>query len=108
MKPGFIITILTFLALYSGGCKKCYQCQDTCKKCVLTDSIFVVSTKVVCSDSFSSIPAFDAAIAADSALGYVCTATASAHNKNFCSNKPGNQDYLNYYNEGGTANCTAK
>ena len=108
MRQSFIITLLIAAALYFGGCKKCYQCQDTCKKCVLMDSTFIVATQVICTDSFSSIPAFNAAIAADSALGYVCTATTPSYNKNFCSNKPGDQDYLNYYNQGGTAVCTAK
>ena len=85
----YVLPIIFFVStLYWTGCKKCYQCHDTCKKCVLMDSIFIVSTQVICTDSFSSISAFNAAVSADSAMGYVCTATTSAYNKSFCSNKP--------------------
>lgn len=108
MKRAFILIALISSIIYWSGCKKCYQCQDTCVKCVLMDSGVVILTQVICSDSFSTLPAFHAAVSADSAMGFVCSATASAYNKNFCSNKPGETDYLNYYNEGGTATCTAK
>lgn len=105
--------ILAFLTLTAAiilwpGCQKCYKCQNTCQKCVLTDSSGHVYTRTVCVDSFTNIGAFNETIAKDSALGFVCTAGDPTYTHEFCSNKPGTKTYPTYFTEGGRATCTPK
>ena len=89
------------------GCKKCYHCQNACERCVYTGSNFTLS-QTVCRDSFTTVAEYDTTIAINTALGYVCTATAPTYNEDFCVNKPGEANYPDYYNKGGRVTCTPK
>jgi hypothetical protein len=62
----------------------------------------------LCQDSFASSEQFLLAIAADTAMGYICTSTGSTYNQTFCSNKPGETYYPTYYDMGGRLTCTEK
>jgi hypothetical protein len=104
----FLFVILLFaVVIYSAGCKKCYTCQNSCLQCVATYNGHVFS-QVLCRDSFSTDAAYNAAVANDTSLGYVCSATAPTYVYHFCVNKPGEANYPGYFDHGGRAPCTAK
>lgn len=97
---------VTFIISFS-ACKKCFHCYNSCQQCVITinNRNFY---ETLCVDSFNSKAEFDAAIAADTALGYVCGPTASTYDYEYCTNQPGKDSYLNYYTKGGRATCEEK
>jgi hypothetical protein len=67
-----------------------------------------VFTHVLCKDSFNTASQYNAAIAADTSIGYTCTATAPTYDYDFCTNQPGKDSYLNYYNKGKKVTCDEK
>jgi hypothetical protein len=99
------VCILFILTIWSYSCKKCYTCTNTCQLCAYQDSAGAAVQFTLCQDSFASNQQFQAAIAADSALGFVCRAAASTYNESFCTNKPGEAYFPGYYNRGGRVNC---
>jgi hypothetical protein len=101
--PAFIVTVL----LFSAGCKKCYRCFNECVQCtvVVNNNTF---GHVLCQDSFNTPEQYQAAIAADTGLGYTCVSTASTYDYDFCTNEPGKDSYLNYYNKGKKVTCNEK
>jgi hypothetical protein len=107
MKKGLFFIALFVSILYWAGCKKCYSCQNSCKLCTLTISNHAF-TQTICRDSFATEASYQAALAADSADGYVCTATSPTYSRDYCVNQPGDKSYLDYYNQGGRATCTPK
>jgi len=107
IKKTLFLAALFAVIIYSAGCKKCYTCQNTCVQCLATYNGHVFS-QVLCRDSFGTDAGYYAAIAIDTGLGYRCTTTASTYKYDFCVNKPGEEDYPNYFNHGGRAPCVAK
>jgi hypothetical protein len=99
------VCFLFMLSIWVNSCKKCYTCTNTCQQCTYRDSGVVVIQFTLCRDSFASDQQFQAAISADSALGYFCTATTPTYNESFCSNKPGEAYFPSYYNRGGRVTC---
>ncbi|HWB61926.1 MAG TPA: hypothetical protein VG603_00340 [Chitinophagales bacterium] len=108
MKKALFLFAIAAFVLYSTGCKKCYHCQNTCTLCVYSDSIIQNYQQKFCNDSFSSESAYMAAIAADTALGFVCAETASDYSQDYCVNKPGQDEYKDYYDRGGRVPCSPK
>jgi hypothetical protein len=107
MKKALFVVSLFAVIIYSAGCKKCYTCKNSCVLCAATYNGHTF-TQVLCNDSFSTTSEYNAAIAADTSLGYRCTTTTSTYNYDFCVNKPGEQDYPAYFDHGGRAPCVAK
>jgi hypothetical protein len=109
MKKLLFALSLFALVVYWSGCKKCYNCHNSCLQCDLSRGGHTF-TQVICNDSFATVTQFSTAVSADTTAGWVCTSIASTYSYDFCSNKPGTQDdyYINYYNEGGRATCTPK
>lgn len=101
-----IITAAVFL-LWNAACKKCFHCFNDCQQCTLTVGTHSFS-HVLCRDSFATEQQYKAAITADSAYGYVCAATASTYNYDFCTNQSGEEPYPAYFNKGGKATCNEK
>ncbi len=107
MKKALFLLSLFAVVIYSAGCKKCYTCQNTCVQCIATYHSHVFS-QVICRDSFGTDAQYYAAIAADTMLGYTCTAGASTYKYDFCVNKPGEESYTSYFDHGGRSPCVAK
>ena len=107
MKKLLFLVVVFAVIIYSAGCKKCYTCQNACVQCLATYNGHTFS-KVLCRDSFGTDAQYNAAIAADTLQGYICTATASTYKYDFCVNKPGEENYPSYFDHGGRAPCTPK
>ena len=108
MKKALFVVSLFAVIIYSAGCKKCYTCSNRCVLCTATYNGHTF-TQVLCNDSFGTTSEFNAAIAADTNLGYKCNATSSTYNFDFCENQPGvKAGDTSYYNHGGRAPCTVK
>ena len=104
MKKILFLASLFVVIIYSAGCKKCYTCQNSCVQCLATYSGHTFS-QVLCRDSFGTDAQYNAAIAADTSIGYTCTATTPTYKYDFCVNKPGEEDYPSYFDHGGRAPC---
>ena len=106
-KTLFFLSLFLFI-IYWTGCKKCYTCHNVCTTCTFTYGGHAL-THVLCNDSFSTTAEYNAAIANDSSGGFVCVSSTPSYSHDFCVNKPGDEEhYVNYWNEGGRAVCTAK
>jgi hypothetical protein len=101
-----MISVSVFL-LSSSACKKCFHCYNECVQCIHTDSLQTLA-RTLCRDSFNSVALYNAAIAADTASGYICTSTASTYTYDFCVNKAGEETYPDYYNKGNKIKCDEK
>lgn len=62
----------------------------------------------LCVDSFGTKSEYDAAITADTSVGYVCNATTPTYDYDFCVNQPGEKSYPGYFNRGQRATCDEK
>jgi len=108
LKKLLFLLALGIVIIYTAGCKKCYTCQNTCVRCTATYGGHVFS-QVLCRDSFTSDAGYNAAYAADTSQGYVCTATSPTYTYTFCENQPGVKDGdTSYFDHGGRAPCTVK
>lgn len=102
-----ILLVSVLAALAVSSCKKCYTCTNECVQC----SIVVGSntfSHVLCKDSFETTTDYNAAIAADTGLGYSCNSIAPTYTYDFCVNKPGEENYVNYFDRGNRLTCTEK
>lgn len=103
-----ILLVIFFVGiLFSQGCKKCFRCYNECVQCSIVVNSHTFS-HVLCKDSFNTTQQYEAAIAADTALGYTCYAAAPTYDYDFCVNQPGKESYLNYYNKGKKVTCNEK
>lgn len=93
--------------IFISGCKKCYHCYNTCVQCsrVINNRTF---SKTLCIDSFATKAQYDAAIATDTSIGYVCNSTTPTYQYDFCSNQPGKDSYPGYFDQGGRSTCAPK
>lgn len=107
MKKLIFPTLLIGILVISGGCKKCYRCYNECVQCTITVNANTFS-HVLCKDSFNTAEQYQAAIAADTGLGYTCLTTAPTYDYDFCTNQPGKDSYLTYYNKGNKVTCDEK
>ena len=107
MKHLFFAFCLLAVAFSFSACKKCFHCYNSCQQCAVTINSHVF-TKTLCVDSFASKAEFDAAIAHDTTIGYVCAATAPTYDYNFCVNQPGEKSYPSYFDRGQRATCDEK
>ncbi|HRG90807.1 MAG TPA: hypothetical protein PLW44_17415 [Chitinophagales bacterium] len=100
------LSALTLIISFS-ACKKCFRCYNDCQQCILTinNRNFY---KTLCSDSFNTRSEYNAALAADSAYGYVCAPTSPTYDYDYCTNQPGKDSYTDYFTKGGRATCDAK
>ncbi|MBP6731471.1 MAG: hypothetical protein KA149_05395 [Chitinophagales bacterium] len=107
MRKAFILLLSLMLVFFISGCKKCYHCYNTCVQCsrVINNRTF---SETLCIDSFASKAQYEAAVAADTTIGYVCTTTTPTYQYDFCSNQPGKESYPTYFNQGGRSTCDAK
>lgn len=91
------------------SCKKCYTCTNECTRCfrVVSGNTF---EQTYCSTDtpYINMAQYKAQIAADSANGFTCNKAASNYTDEYCTNKPGEDPYKNYYNAGGKVSCTEK
>lgn len=103
-----ITTLAIFTVMLSfSACKKCYHCYNSCQQCsiVINSHTF---TNTYCVDSFATKAQFDAAISADTAIGYTCAETAPTYEFDYCANQAGKESYLNYFNKSNRATCNEK
>ncbi|MCW5908917.1 MAG: hypothetical protein KIS94_13720 [Chitinophagales bacterium] len=107
MKKLILPFIVLVVMAFSQSCKKCFRCYNECVQCniVVNNHTF---GHVLCKDSFNTTQQYEAAISADTSLGYTCFATAPTYNYEFCVNQPGKESYLNYYNKGKKVTCDEK
>lgn len=103
------LSLLVAIIIVTGfsSCKKCYKCVNECVSCSITVNSNVF-THTLCTDSFDTQAAYNAAIAADTGLGYTCLASSPTYEYEFCSTKEGEEQYLNYFNRGNRLKCTEK
>ena len=107
MKKIFLALVVVSVALNIVGCKKCFHCTNECVQC----SVTVGSNNfnhLLCRDSFNTVAQYNAAIAADTGLGYVCSPTTPTYDYDFCVNKPGEESYPSYFNKGNKVTCNEK
>ncbi len=102
----FVLLPLTAMLLAS-SCKKCFQCTNECVQCNITVGGNVFS-ETLCRDSFNTVAQYNAAIAADTGLGYVCSATTPTYDYQFCTNQAGKEPYPSYFNKGNKVTCHEK
>jgi hypothetical protein len=107
MNKALLLFFSVSLVFFISGCKKCYHCYNTCQQCTRIVSGRAFS-ETLCIDSFGSKAQYDAAIAADTAIGYTCAATTPTYDYDFCSNQPGKNSYPSYFNQGGRSTCDEK
>ncbi len=107
MNKAFILLSSLALLFFISGCKKCYHCYNTCQQCTRIVNGHAFS-ETLCIDSFGSKAEYEAAITADTSIGYTCTTTAPTYNYDFCSNQPGKETYPNYFNQGNRSTCDEK
>ena len=98
--------MINFLVV-SEGCKQCFHCYNECVQCTYTDSLQML-THVLCKDSFDSPAQYFTAVSADTSNGYICASAFPTYTHNFCVNKPGEDNYPDYYNKGKKINCDEK
>lgn len=105
-KIALAVLALTFLVSIN-SCKKCFQCTNECVECRITvgGNVF---RDVICRDTFNTVAEYNAAIAADTGLGYVCTPTTPTYDYEFCVNNPGKDSYPAYFNKGNKVTCNEK
>ena len=101
------MVFVSTLIISVSGCKKCFHFYNECVLCTYADSLQMVSRRF-CRDSFNTQSQFESAISADSAVGYVCSATASTYTYDFCSNQAGKGTYPDYFNQGNKIKCDEK
>lgn len=106
MKKLILLAPVLLLAAIS-SCKKCYTCTNECVQCAITVNSNTFS-HVLCKDSFATTADYNAAISADTGLGYICNSIAPTYTYDFCVNKPGEENYINYFNRGNRLTCTEK
>jgi hypothetical protein len=107
MKKFFPLLFLFLILLFAAGCKKCFKCYNECVLCSKTvNSHTFLDT--LCNDSYNNLPEFETAITFDTATGYVCNEMPSTYSYDFCVNKPGEEDYPNYFNKGKKVKCDEK
>lgn len=106
MKKFFLLLVFGIFLLGS-SCKKCFHCYNECVSCALTVGSHVFYDSF-CRDSFASDGAYNAAISADTSQGYVCSKAAPTYTYDFCVNKPGEEQYQNYFNQGKKSKCDEK
>ncbi len=107
MRKTFLALFAVLLLLFAGSCKKCFTCANECVRCSQTLNGHEFS-HTLCKDSFNTDAQFAAAISADSAIGFVCSPTTPTYSRDFCVNKPGEEDYPNYFNKGQKIDCREK
>lgn len=107
MKNIKVVLVSVALLLLANSCKKCFQCTNECVKCSITVGSNVF-TDVICRDTFNTVAQYEAAIAADTGLGYVCTSTAPTYDYDFCTNQAGKEPYPSYFNKGNKVTCNEK
>lgn len=96
------------LLLYSlPACKKCYTCTNECTRCTITVGNNSFS-ETFCKDTFANAAAYNARISADTAAGYVCALTSPSYTYEYCANKPGDEQYLNYFSKSNRVTCNEK
>lgn len=109
MKKLLLVLPLLAALIYYTGCKKCWNCQNSCEKCLLSDS-GVVITQLICNDDsdIGSEVQFEQAIQKSVSLGYNCVSISPTYSQSYCVNPPGDSSSLVYFDKGGRVKCTPK
>lgn len=82
----------SFIALVC-SCKKCYTCTNECIQCNLYQADSIADRQRFCSDSSF----YESKKSALEAAGYTCIQAPTNYKDDFCANKPGAENYLNYH-----------
>lgn len=109
MKKALLAGFALIMMVFMYGCKKCYTCKNECTRCaiVINGNTFQ-QTYCTTDTTFSNVAEYKSYIAQDSSDGYTCTVVGSTYEDEYCTNKPGEDPYKNYYNAGGKVSCTEK
>lgn len=91
----FAITLLISSVAVLNSCKKCHDCGNICKSCVLKDSAdVVIASRTLCADS-TNYGLKDSL----ATRGYICTDAPSTFVSSFCANNAAGDQFTTYYNK---------
>lgn len=111
MKKALLAAFALTMIVSIYGCKKCYTCKNECTNCAIVVNGNTFQRTYCSTDTAyanTTISAYRADVAADSASGYTCTVITSTYEDDYCTNKPGEDPYKTYYNAGGKVFCSEK